>query len=244
MVRAQVPHALGLGRASGGSDHLGAQGPGPLDQDLSHASGGGVDEHRLPGPQGPTAQQQKFGGHALQQGGGRRALIHALGDPHRASRIYEVEVGIGANGPRGEGHPVPWGEPLNALPRGEDLASTLHTQSGGQLQGIEARPVVGVDIVDADGHLPDQDLAGARPGVGELDEVEDIGTAGGGEAHGSGLSEMAVEEGQGACPGEAVGDIAKDGVDTEDRRDGLPRHLGPPAPVRKVVLRSPQAALS
>ena len=56
--------------------------------------------------------------------------------------------------------------------------------------------MVGVDIVDADGDLPDQDLPGARRRVRKLDEVQDIRTAGGGEAdgvHGSGLSEMARE---------------------------------------------------
>ena len=107
-----------------------------------------------------------------------------------------MEVGIGANRSRGKGDPIARAETLNALPGGDDLASALHTQSGGEFERIEAGPVVGVDIVDADGDLPDQDLPGARRRVRKLDEVQDIRTAGGGEAdgvHGSGLSEMARE---------------------------------------------------
>ena len=50
MVRAELAGDRGLRRAAGGGDDAGADGLGPLQQDLADASGRGVDENGLARP--------------------------------------------------------------------------------------------------------------------------------------------------------------------------------------------------
>ena len=62
----------------------------------------------------------------------------------------------------------------------DDLARALGSHDVRERHRVRAGAAVGVDEVDARGGDADEDLVGGRLGVGEVDELEDVGTARGG----------------------------------------------------------------
>ncbi|MPN45095.1 hypothetical protein SDC9_192662 [bioreactor metagenome] len=77
----------------------------------------------------------------------------------------------------------------DAITHGLDHARRLHADTCGHLQRIQARAVVHVDEVQADGLVADADLAGARLANLHIDKLQLFGTTMltdlNGEAHGT-----------------------------------------------------------
>ena len=97
------------------------------------------------------------------------------------------QLGVGA-GCRRPGDPVADGDLADVGADGDDRPGALRAHDVRERHRVHAGPAVRVDEVDPGGGDADEDLVGGGLGVGELGELEDVGTAcGGGSdgAHGS-----------------------------------------------------------
>jgi hypothetical protein len=159
------------------------------------------DRHPPLDVEGPA--DEVLDGHPPQQGGGRDAVRNPLGQAHQAVGGNDAPLGVRPRRARGVGHALARRELGDALAGFFDDAGRLHADAVRQArQGIEARPMVGVDEVDPDGRLEEQDLARARLARIERLEAQHLGTArlvdADGAAHAaSRIAEPAV--GQAAC---------------------------------------------
>ena len=195
---------VGRGRA----DHGCAQMFGPLAQDQPHAAGRRVDQHRIARLHPVGAAQQILGGHALEHHAGGGFLGDGGGQLHQPFRRHDAALGIGAVGRAGIADPVADRALGDAVADRLHRARTLDADDERQLRhrpGMRhAAPVVGVDIVHADGAVPDQHLARTRLAGRPVLPAENVGRAflvddGGLVAHGCSRSVLGLGSAPGRC---------------------------------------------
>ncbi len=159
--------ALGLGeidfrRGADAADYGRAEGLGPLGEDRTYPAGGRPDQYDLAGRQGMTAAQQEFRGHALEHGG----RCGAGADPVRqfggAVGGNDVELGVSAHAADAIADPVAGFQRADARSHCLDHPGALGSEHGGQADRIEAAAHIGVDEVQPDRLVADQDLARTR----------------------------------------------------------------------------------
>ncbi len=175
---------LGLLGGAGGSEDARPGGAQPLDEQLPDPAGGGVDEHRLPSLDLGAAVDEELGGAALQHHGRGGLVADEAGERHGHVGSDDAARGVGADRTEAAADPVADGEV-------DDLGSDRFDDPGGleadaarQRHGIEARAVIGVDEVDADRGVADEDLATAGIADRDLLQREHVGAAGCGETDG------------------------------------------------------------
>ena len=178
LVGARPARELGLLGGRGGRDHAPAPLLDHLGQQQPDAAGRGVDEHVVALLHRVGRDAQVVRGHALQQRGGRHLGADPVGHLHRGGRVDDDALGVAARR-RGPGDPVALGEPLDALPHRHDRAGALGAGDERRVVGIGAAALALVDVaeVDARGRERDEDLAGARLGLGLVAQLEHVGPA-------------------------------------------------------------------
>jgi hypothetical protein len=165
-----------LGLAAGGGDDRRAQRLAPLDQDLADTAGGRVDQNGVAVFHVETPADQELGGHALQQHRGGGLQADAVGDLHRALGRDNRGFAIGAQGPV-VGDAVAHVEPRDAIADRLDRPRRLQADHRRHLQRVETRAVIGVDIVQTDGLVANEDLAGGGRGDRKRDGFQHLRSA-------------------------------------------------------------------
>jgi len=147
---------------------------------------GVFDESRKPETVGEEVPVQRPGG-AETGGRPQGAPIDPVEERKPPFDIPQLRLRIGAERAGAVGDPVAGLDVGDPFADGLDDAGTFGTRNVGELRRrIEARPVVGVDVVQPDGRVADAGLAGA--GIADLDILpfEDFGPAGFMHANGFG----------------------------------------------------------
>ena len=127
------------------------------------------------------------GGEDLGQAAGL-GPAQAVGDGHELALVHGGQLGLPAAADDGH-HAVALGEALGARAARRHLARELEPGDVRRRPGrrrVVARALVDVGAVEAGGAHTDEDLAGARLGVGVLGD-DDLAVADGGGAHGRGV---------------------------------------------------------
>jgi hypothetical protein len=123
-----------------------------------------MEQHPLAGLHGKAAVQQVLHGHALQEH--RRGLLVAdpVGYLDQPACRQVAQVGVGPGRAAGIGHPVAHLDLGDVRSHRLDHARRLAAETAGHLQGVVARAVIDVQIVQSNRALADQGLAGrGRP---------------------------------------------------------------------------------
>ena len=168
-----------LGIAARCANQLIAQGFGPLASDQAHATGGGMEQHKVTGLQttlGQGALEQKLGGHAFEHHGRAGVEVDRIGQfAHHFGR-HHPHFAIAARGLAGIGRAVPHLEVGDARAHGLDHARSFHAQVQGHGQGVQTGALVHVDEIQAHRFVADADFTGARVTHGDINDFEDFGT--------------------------------------------------------------------
>jgi hypothetical protein len=111
----------------------------------------------------------------------RRGILVGEAVRQRDEPVGRVVPGLGV-GPCRAVHiadALPDGEARHARAQGFHEAGGLEARHGGKGHGVGSAPLVDVDVVHADGPVPDPRLSGARIRQGRLHPGEHLGPSGG-----------------------------------------------------------------
>jgi len=152
--------------------------PRPLAEDEPDAARGGVHQQPVAALHAHGAAQQIVRGEPFEHQ--HRGLFVADGarqlDDPLGRQVAQLAVAAGLR--VHIGHAVADAQTAHAPSDGGDDAGGLSAETGGQRHRVEARAVVDVDVVQADGRVAQLHLA--RPGRAwvEVLELQDLGTSG------------------------------------------------------------------
>ncbi len=122
------------------------------------------------------AEQQVFGGHAARETRRHHVVGDGVGQVHNRLRFHDPRLDIGRAG-RAVADAVTDLEALHLRADRFDDAGRLVADDGGQLDGVQAAPEIGVDEVDADAGVPHQHFADAGCTQLDLLDHEVVGAA-------------------------------------------------------------------
>lgn len=185
-LAAVVDHVVGAEIAGDGSffgrsdrgDHRRPEVPQPLQGNLPHPTGRGMEKHGIARAAAIDLANQILAGQTLEKAGGGLGVRDAIGQGHDPIRLDHMLGGVGANGAGAIGHPLPQAQPLDTGAKLGNRTRSLQSNATGQDDGIKATAMIGINIVDANGGLGDQNLARTRGRFGDLSEHHDLGTTG------------------------------------------------------------------
>ena len=152
--------------AAGRRNDVGPFGPDHLHEQLTHASGSGVDERDLIALHRPGGVDQVMSRHPLQHRRRGDIETQTVGHGHHDRRLHVHQFGCAAAG-LAPGNSVADGEICHAVTDSHDLAGSLLAQDERGVTGVDALPLVDVDEVDSDGGHLHLDLV--RPGRYDID---------------------------------------------------------------------------
>ena len=178
-----VGAAMGLGElclliVADGADDGGAEMLRPLAQDKADAAGRGVQQDGIAGFDAIGLADQILHRQALQHHRRCGLVVDVVGQFDQTVSRNHPLFGIGAERRASIGDAVARPKIGDARPDFLHHASRLAAQAARQLHGIEPRPVVDIDKIQAHGSMADARLP--RPGLANLDFLpgHNFGTAG------------------------------------------------------------------
>ncbi len=162
MVEAVRLGQFPLGGTADGTDSDRPQMLGPLAEDKAHPAGRGVKQDRVPRPHRVGEVQEVVRGHAFQHHRGGLLVAHLRGDLDDAVGRDQALLCIGADGCGRIGDAVAHLQIADLGAERLDHAAALAAEHARQRELVEARAVVGIDEIEADGGVAHAHLACAR----------------------------------------------------------------------------------
>ncbi len=148
----------------------------PLAQEQADPAGRGMDQDRVARHHLVGLPQQVLGGQALEHHHGADLVGDRFGQVDEEAGGDVALLRIGAER-RPVGDPVPHGEFRDFGSHRDDVARGLVAEDEGQRVRVDALALIDVDEVEADGTLPDPDLAGGGRGEVEVLDRQDLRSA-------------------------------------------------------------------
>ena len=168
--------AMGLGEfgflvAADGADDGRTQRLGPLARDEADPAGRGMEQDGVAFLDLVGLPDQVLGRHALEHHRGRLLIGDAVRQHDQAIRRHDPHLRIGALGAARIGNAITDLYVSDARTDRLDHAGRLCTKAAWQGGRIRARAHIGVDIVEADGRVPDTGFS--RPWLADVDLLPD-----------------------------------------------------------------------
>jgi hypothetical protein len=171
MITAMSLGEFGFLIAADGADDGCAQSLGPLARDQSNPAGSGMEQDGVAFLDLVGLPDEVLGGHALEHHRGRLLIGDAIRQHDQAIRRHDPLFGIGALGPTRVGDAVADLYVCDARTDRLDHAGRFCTKAAWEGGRIRARAHISVNIVEADGCVPDTSFT--RPGLAEVNLLPD-----------------------------------------------------------------------
>jgi hypothetical protein len=168
-----------LGIAARGANQAQTQGLGPLASDQAHATGGGMEQHKVTGFEatlGQRALEQVLGRQAFEHHGRTGLERNRIGQLAHALGGHHTHFAIAAGWLAGISCTVAHLQVRHALAHGFHHTRALHAQLEWHGQGVQAAALVHVNEIQANGFVADADLTRARLTHRDIDQLHDFGT--------------------------------------------------------------------
>ena len=171
MVAAMSLGEFGFLVAADGADDGRAQRLGPLARDEADPAGRGMEQDGVAFLDLVGLPDEVLGRHALEHHRGRLLIGDAVRQHDQAIRRHDPLLGIGAVGAARIGDAVADLHVGDARADRLDHAGRLRPEAAWQGGRVDARPHIGIDVVEADRRVPDTGFA--RPGLADVDLLPD-----------------------------------------------------------------------
>ena len=183
---ASVPRQSRLRLGANEADDLRPAGAGDLHQQQAHAACRRRDHTGVPRFQREGAVGQVVRRHPLKQQRRRQFQRDPVGHTHKLVGGGEGQFGVATN-PGGGGDPVAHGPAADPRAKRLDGTGKLCTGDEGQIEPIEPRALIRLDVVQPNRRDPDLHLAGAWRRRRNFFEAQSLGAAGRVNPHGTHL---------------------------------------------------------
>ena len=170
------PSQSGLFVTADGSDDGGPQMGGPLTQQKANAPGRRVDQQGVTRLDDKGLPQKVLRGQSLDHHRRRLTIINIVRQGHEQRCGHHTSLGIGPDRTAGIGDTVAGGDLADAGTDGLDHSGSLNTQPTWKVQRIKTRPVIGIDVVEADRRMSYESLTWAGIADRDIDRRQNLWT--------------------------------------------------------------------